>query len=62
MKRWVLLVTIVILALIGAENARAEMELNGKYVTWKDNKGRVITRTAHQVSIGDEYLNSDNEL
>lgn len=62
MKRWVLILTIMILALIGVGNARAEMELDGKYVTLKDNKGKIIARTAHQVSIGDEYLNSDNQL
>lgn len=62
MKRWVLILTIMIVALIGVGNARAEMELDGKYVTLKDNKGKIIARTAHQVSIGDEYLNSNNEL
>jgi stage II sporulation protein P len=62
MKRWLLILTIIFMAFIGAENARAEIELDGKYVTLKDNKGKIITRTAHHVSIGDEYLNSSNEL
>ncbi len=62
MKRGLFLLTIAILMLIGSGNVRAEMELYGKYVTLKDNKGRVIARTAHNVSIGDQYLDSNNEL
>lgn len=42
--------------------AFAENELNGKYFTLKDQRGLVITRTAHQVFMGDEYLNSRNQL
>ncbi len=62
MKRCVSILIIMILMIIGMENVRAEMELEGKYVTLKDDKGKVIVRTAHQVSIGDEYLTSNNEL
>lgn len=40
----------------------AESELDGKYMTIQDNGGKVITRTAHQIVIGDEYLNSENNL
>lgn len=62
MKRWVLVVIMAIFTLIGTGNVRAEMELDGKYITLKDHRGRVIARTAHQISIGDEYLTSNNEL
>jgi stage II sporulation protein P len=40
----------------------AENELNGKYMTFKDSRGKVITSTAHEVVVGDEYLNSQNDL
>lgn len=62
MKRGFLLLTIMVFTVIGSGNVRAEMELNGKFMTLKDNKGRIVTRTAHQVSIGDQYLTSSNEL
>lgn len=62
MKRWFLILTILIMVVSSLGNARAEIELDGKFVTLKDEKGRVITRTAHQVSIGDEYLTSNNGL
>ncbi|WP_165907950.1 stage II sporulation protein P [Hydrogenispora ethanolica] len=42
--------------------ALGESELNQKYMTLKDNHGQVITRTAHEVVVGDEYLNSKNQL
>jgi stage II sporulation protein P len=40
----------------------AESELDGKYMTLQDNRGKVITRTAHQIVVGDEFLNSQNNL
>ncbi len=40
----------------------AETELNDKYYTLKENRGKIIARTAHQIAIGDEYLNSANDL
>ena len=40
----------------------AESELDGKYMTLQDDQGKVITSTAHQIVIGDEYLNSQNNL
>ncbi len=40
----------------------AENELNGKYFTLKDSNNRIIARTALQVSTGDEYINSSNQL
>lgn len=61
MKRVFLLLTITFFV-IGSGNVQAERELDGKFVTLKDSKGRIVTRTAHQVSIGDQYLTSNNEL
>ncbi|NLY75014.1 MAG: stage II sporulation protein P [Firmicutes bacterium] len=63
MKRrfgWILI--IMAFSAVMAVNVRAELELDGEYMTLKDDGGRIIARTAHQISIGDEYLNSNNEL
>lgn len=40
----------------------AEDELNNGCFTLRDSSGRMITQTAHQMVVGDEYLNSDNHL
>ncbi len=42
--------------------AFAEMELSGKYMTLRDEHGKVITSTAHQIVAGDQYLDSQNNL
>lgn len=63
MKRTVLsLLLVMTFMLTTAVNAQAEMELNGEFVTLKNSRGKVITRTAHRVTIGDQYLTSDNDL
>lgn len=67
MRRW--LISSVITAVIAAilclnltSVVYGESELRQKYMTLKDDRGRVITRTAHEVVVGDEYLNSENNL
>lgn len=40
----------------------AEFEMDGEYMTLIYGKNQVICKTAHQVSIGDRYLNSQNKL
>ncbi len=42
--------------------AFAELELSGKYMTLQDEHGKVITSMAHQIVVGDEYLDSQNNL
>ncbi len=62
MKRVFLILTIMIFMVIASVNVLAQMEYEGKFVILKDRKGKVVTRTAHQVSVGDQYLTSSNEL
>ncbi len=62
MKQWFLSLIIISFVLVGTVNVQAEMELNDDFVTMKDSRGKVISRTAHRVLIGDQYLNSSNEL
>lgn len=53
----------LLLPLLAITNtAFAEMELSGKYMTLRDEHGKVITSTAHQIVVGDEYLDSQNNL
>jgi stage II sporulation protein P len=67
MKRSIYLFNLSIILLLVpllfiTNNVFAEMELSGKYMTLKDSQGKVITSTAHQIVIGDEYLDSQNNL
>lgn len=63
MKRTVLSLLLLITFMVTATvNAQAEMELNVEFVTLKNSRGKVISRTAHRVTMGDQYLTSDNEL
>jgi stage II sporulation protein P len=63
MKKFLSLAIIFILILGGAVQVLGETELSdGKYTTMKDPEGRIITRTAHPMVIGDQYLNSNNQL
>lgn len=62
MKRCLLSLIAVSLMLVGAIKVQAEMELSDEFITLKNSRGKVIARTAHRILIGDQYLNSDNEL
>lgn len=62
MKRWLFFLTIISFMFAGTINVRAEMELSGAYMTLRDSRGKVISRTAHRVLIGDQYLTGNNEL
>ncbi|MGE5582631.1 MAG: stage II sporulation protein P [Bacillota bacterium] len=63
MKRFRRTLSIFILFLLAVRvPVAAESELAGRYMTLRDNRGRVIARTSHRIMIGDEYLNSSNYL
>jgi stage II sporulation protein P len=63
MKKLLCLGVILILVLGYTASVFAEVELSdGKYMTMKDETGRIICRTAHPMVIGDQYLNSKNQL
>ncbi len=57
-----LIIFLLIPLLLVTNTAFAEMELSGKYMTLRDEQGKVITSTAHQIVVGDEYLDSQNDL
>lgn len=62
MKRlfWTIICLLIITSIAPA--AKAEWELNHKYMTLVNGQGKIICRTAHQVTIGDRYLDSSNHL
>lgn len=68
MKRRIFIVGISLVLMLnlimiyGVNNVFAESELNGKFMTLQDSRGRVISSTAHKIVIGDQYLNSQNNL
>ncbi len=62
MKHYGVLLLTVVLVMSLSGVVWGESELDGKYVTFKDTTGKVITRTAHEVNVGDEYINSENHL
>ncbi len=57
-----LFIFLLIPLVLVTNTAFAEMELSGKYMTLRDEHGKVITSTAHQIVVGDEYLDSQNNL
>jgi stage II sporulation protein P len=62
MKRFMSVLVFSFLIFTVSLMAAAEAELPEKYMSLKDSRGKVICRTGHQVVIGDQYLNSDNQL
>jgi stage II sporulation protein P len=54
-------ITLFLIAALGVP-VFAESELNGKYMTLKDTRGKIISCTDHQIVVGDEYLNDQNYL
>jgi stage II sporulation protein P len=62
MKRWFYSLIIISLMFAGTIKVQAENELSNEFMTLKDNRGKIISRTAHRVIIGDQYLTSGNEL
>ena len=62
MKRFLFLVSWLLLVFCVTVNTAAETELKNSYMTLKDTAGRLVTETGHQVVVGDEYLTSENRL
>jgi stage II sporulation protein P len=63
MKRWLIVIAAQFsLVLLLAAAVGAQDELDRQFFTLKDSGGRIICRTAHQVTRGDRYLNSANRL
>ncbi|HBF36895.1 MAG TPA: stage II sporulation protein P [Firmicutes bacterium] len=53
---------LLITLLFITNNVFAETELSEKYMTLQDQQGKLITCTVHQIVVGDEYLDSQNNL
>lgn len=62
MKRFLSLVILFSLIAVFSAAVLAETELDGKYMTMKDSRGRIICQTSHRMVNGDQYLTSDNNL
>ncbi|HOP73753.1 MAG TPA: stage II sporulation protein P [Bacillota bacterium] len=62
MKRLRFILVAFILALAVSASAFGHHELDGKYMTLVTSEGKVICRTAHDVVVGDRYLDSDDHL
>lgn len=62
MRQRAIILFILAFWLGAAGPARAEEELVERYYTMIDDRGKVICRTAHRVTPGDEYLAADNRL
>lgn len=61
--KWVCsLLALMVLMVASAAFTAAESELNGKYITVKDGKNRIITQTAHKIVVGDEYRTDADRL
>lgn len=57
-----MIVCLVLVISAFSTNVFAENELNGKYMTLLTPDGKVIVRTAHEVVVGDRYLDSSDQL
>jgi len=62
MKKCWTVVAVFILTLAVSGSALGHHELDGKYVTLVTDDGKVICRTAHEVVVGDRYLDSSDQL